>query len=82
MSIKSKSNVVGGTKGPLLQGTTVETVSATMAVGMAETPPSLLTTSQQQRVEQMYQLANIFASIFEALPDQHAHAIVTTREAA
>jgi pimeloyl-ACP methyl ester carboxylesterase len=29
-----------------------------------------------------YQLAHIFASIFEALPDEHEHAIATTREAA
>jgi hypothetical protein len=32
----------------------------------------------------MRQLADIFASIFEALPDEHAHkhAIATTRQAA
>jgi hypothetical protein len=39
-------------------------------------------TSQEQRIEQMYQLAHIFASIFEALPDEHEHAIATTWEAA
>ena len=41
-----------------------------------------LPTTQRQRVEQMYRLANIFASIFETLPDEHIHAIATSREAA
>jgi len=51
----------------------------------ADAPVSLPTTPQQQRIEQMYQLADIFASIFEALPgeqDEHAYAIATTRKAA
>src|ERR1035438_3286795 len=64
MSIKSKSNAVRGTKGsPLFQSATVETVSGHI-------------TSQEQRIEQMYQLAHIFASIFEALPDEHEHHFV------
>ena len=82
MSIKSKSNVVRGTRHPLVQKATVETVSADMAAETADAPASLPTIAQQQRVEQMYQLADIFASIFDALPDMHAHAIATTREAA
>jgi len=82
MSIRSKSNVVRGAKSPLPQSATAETVSAHMAVEMADGSASLPTTTQEQRVEQMYQLANIFASIFEALPDEHSHAIATTREAA
>ena len=70
MSIKSKSNAVRGTKGtPLFQSATLETVSGHI-------------TAQEQRIAQMYQLAHIFASIFEALPDEHEHAIATTREAA
>jgi hypothetical protein len=82
MSIKSKSNAVRGAKGPLLQSASVETVSAHIAREMADTPASVPTTAQQQRIEQMYQLADIFASIFEALSEVHAHAIATTREAA
>ena len=53
-----------------------------MATGTPDAPASVPTIAHQERVEQMYQLANIFASIFEALPDMHAHAIATTREAA
>ncbi len=82
MSIKSKSNAVRGAKHPLFQSARVETVSAHLAMETADAAPLLPTTAQQQRIEQMYQLANIFASIFEALPDVHAHAIATTREAA
>lgn len=48
----------------------------------ADAPVSLPTSPQQQRIEQMYQLADIFASIFETLSEVHAHAIATTREAA
>jgi hypothetical protein len=69
MSIKSKSNAVCGPKDPLFQSATAGNVSGHV-------------TSQEQRIEQMYQLADIFASIFEALSDEHEHAIVTTREAA
>jgi len=82
MSINSESNAARGAKHPLFQSAAVETVSARMARETADAPASLPTTAQQLRIEQMYQLANIFASIFEALPDVHAHAIVTTREAA
>ncbi len=42
----------------------------------------LPTTTQGQRTEQMYQLADIFASIFEALPEEYEHAIASTPEAA
>ena len=48
----------------------------------ADAPASLPTPPQQHRIEQMYELADIFASIFEALSEVHAHAIATTREAA
>lgn len=82
MSIKSKSNAVRGAKHPLVQSVAVETVSAHVAMETADAPASLPTTVQQQRIEQMHQLADIFASIFEALQDKHAHAIASTREAA
>jgi hypothetical protein len=35
-----------------------------------------------QRIEQMYELADILVSIFEALPDEHEHAIAATPKAA
>jgi len=35
-----------------------------------------------QRTEQMYQLADIFASIFEALPEEYEHAIASKLGAA
>ena len=40
------------------------------------------TTTQSQRIEQMYQLAEIFASIFETVPDGYEDAIATTLEEA
>jgi hypothetical protein len=42
----------------------------------------LPTPTQGQRTEQMYRLADIFASIFEALPAEHEQAIASTPEAA
>lgn len=81
MSIKPKSNGVRGAKDtPVFPSATAETTTlhvATETTGAA--PP---TTSAGQRIEQMYQLADIFASIFEALLAEHEHAIATTREAA
>lgn len=69
MSIKSKSNAVRGAREALFPSATAETVSGPVS-------------SQQQRIEQMYELADIFASIFEVLPDEHEHAIASTRQAA
>jgi len=82
MSNKSKSNAVRGAKHPLVQRATTETVSTHTAMETADAPASLPTPPQQHRIEQMYELADIFASIFEALSEVHAHAIATTREAA
>jgi len=82
MSINSKPNAVRGGRDPLLESVQVETVIADMAIGRADAPASLPAPAQLQRTVQMYQLATIFASIFEALEDKHAHAIATTREAA
>lgn len=82
MSIKFKPNSARGAMHPLFQSATVETVSAHVAAETAAAPASQPTAAQQQRIEQMYQLATIFVSIFEALPDEHSHAIATTREAA
>jgi hypothetical protein len=72
MSIKSKSNAVCGAREPVLP----------IAMEAADAPASLPTTAQERRIEQMYQLASIFASVFEALPNEHEHPIATTREAA
>lgn len=82
MSIKSKSNAVLRAKKPLLPDATVETASAPVTMETADAPALLSTPTQEQRVEQMYQLADIFASIFETLPDEYEHAIATPREAA
>jgi hypothetical protein len=81
MSIKSKSNAVCGAKESLFPSA-VETVSAPIAMETADAPASLPTTAQERRIEQIYELASIFASIFEALPNEHEHPIATTREAA
>ena len=69
MSARPKSNAVRGER-PLFPNAT------------AETSVSLPTTTPGQRTEQMYQLAEIFASIFEALPEEYEHAIASTPEAA
>jgi|HubBroStandDraft_5_1064220.scaffolds.fasta_scaffold170744_2 hypothetical protein len=69
MSIKSKSKAVPGAKEPPFPSATAETVSGPVG-------------SQEQRIEQMYQLADIFASIFGSIKDEHEHAIATTRDAA
>jgi len=82
MSIKSKPNAVRGAKDPLFPSTTVETVSTILPVTTAGALAPLPTTAPEERIEQMFQLADIFASIFEALLDEHEHAIATTREAA
>jgi hypothetical protein len=42
----------------------------------------LRTKTQGQHIEQMYQLADIFAAIFEALPEEYEDAIATRPEAA
>jgi hypothetical protein len=82
MSIKSKSNGVRRTQDrPACPNATPEPAIRRVALDTTGAPP---TTSAGQRIEQMRQLADIFASIFEALPDEHAHkhAIATTRQAA
>ena len=81
MSIKSKLSSVCGAKETLFPSA-VETVSALIAIETADAPATLPTTAQERRIEQMYQLASIFASIFEALPNEHEGPIATTREAA
>ena len=83
MSIKSNSNTVRGTRNSLPQRATGEAASGVdIALGTAQGPVSLPTTAQRQRIEQMYRLANIFASIFETLPIEHLDAIATARDAA
>jgi hypothetical protein len=82
MSIKSKSSVLRGAKNPLFPNATTEPVSAPVTMETAHASASLATPTEEQRIEQMYLLADIFASIFEALPDEHQHAIASTREAA
>ena len=82
MSVESKSSAVHEEKDPLLSSVAVETMSGHIARETADAAQPLPTTTQRQRTEQMYQLADIFASIFEALPEEWEHAIATTLEAA
>ena len=80
MSANPKSNAVRG-EGPLFPNTTAE-MSVHRDTKTADAALPLPTTTQGQRTEQMYQLADIFASIFEALPEEYEHAIASTLEAA
>ena len=77
MSAKPKSNAVRGER-PLFPNATAE-----MTLHLdTETADAALPLTQGQRTEQMYQLAEIFASIFETLPEEYEHAIATILEAA
>ncbi|HMD17469.1 MAG TPA: hypothetical protein VKH18_12445, partial [Terriglobales bacterium] len=74
---------VRGTRNPLAKSVTGETVSIDhLALETASGPTPLATAAQRLHVEQMYRLANIFASIFETLPIEHVDAIATARDAA
>jgi hypothetical protein len=73
ISVKSKSNAAQGEEKTLFPSATVEAVSACIALETADAAELLPTASPEQRIEQMYELADIFASIFEALPEyKHA----------
>ena len=80
MSAKLKSNAVRG-KGPLFPNATAE-MSVHLDTETADAALPLPTATQGQRTEQMYLLAEIFVSIFEALPEEYEHAIASTPEAA
>jgi len=80
MSAKPKSNAVRG-EGALFPNAPAE-MSVHLDTETADAALLLPTTTQGQRTEQMYQLADIFASIFETLPEAYDHAIATTLEAA
>jgi hypothetical protein len=67
--------------GPLFPNATAE-MNVHLDTETADAALPLPTTTPGQRTEQMYQLADIFASIFEALPEECEHAIATTLEAA
>ncbi len=77
MPVKSKANAVHGVKKPLFPSSTLETVSARIAMEAADGAQPLPTAIPGQHVDQMYQLADIFASVFEALPNDYKHAIAT-----
>jgi len=49
---------------------------------MADAALPLSFITHTEPTEKMYQLADIFASIFEALPEEYEHAIASTLEAA
>jgi len=80
MSVQPNSNAVRG-EGPLFPNATAE-MSVHRDTETADAALPLPTATQGQRTEQMYQLADIFASIFEALPEEYEHAIASTPEAA
>jgi hypothetical protein len=69
ISIGSKSNAVDGEEKTLFRNAPVETVGACIAMETADAAKPLSTVIPGQRIEQMYHLADIFASIFEALPN-------------
>ena len=75
MSLQSKSNPVHETTNSLFPSASAQIVTAT-----ADAAQPIATSTEEQRTEQMYQLAEIFALIFEALPDGYEHAIATTFE--
>ncbi len=80
MSAKPKSNTVRGERPPTPNRTAE--MSVRLDTEMADAALPLPTITQRQRTEKMYQLADIFASIFEALPEEYEHAIASTLEAA
>ncbi len=79
MSAKPKSNAVRG-ETPFPDATAEKNLH--LETKTADDALPLPTITQGQRTEQMYQLADIFASIFEALPEEYEHAIASTPEAA
>jgi hypothetical protein len=82
MSIVSKSNAAGEAKNPVFRRATVEATTPHTGGETAGAPASLPTPAGEERIERMHQLADIFASIFEALPDDYKRTIATTRDAA
>jgi len=81
MSVRSKSNAVHEWREPLFSSSKVEIASPQVATDTVDAAQPL-TSIQAQRIEQLYELADIFAAIFEALAEEYEDAIVTRREAA
>jgi hypothetical protein len=81
MSAKSKPNAVrdGSTH---CASSGKETIGEEIADETADAIQPLCTTTQGQREEQMYQLAQIFAAIFETLQDEYEPAAAATERAA
>ncbi len=83
MSAKSKSNATHEAKRLLLPHATVERLSTKRPKKTVDAArPLQPKKTQGQHIEQMYQLADIFAAIFEALPEEYEDAIATRPEAA
>jgi hypothetical protein len=82
MSIVSKSNAAREAKNAAFRPATVEATTPHTAGETAGAPASIPTPAREQCIEEMYQLADIFASIFETLPDDYKRAIATSRDAA
>jgi hypothetical protein len=71
MSAKSKSRVTHEAKGLLVPHATVEKVSTKGPKKTVDCTQPLQRKIRGQHIEQMYQLADIFAAIFEALPEEY-----------
>lgn len=81
MSIKSKSSEVPEANSASVFPSFAPEIATLHAAAepIGGAPPRSVTA---QRMEQMYELADIFAAIFEALSDEHEHAIVVPPKAA
>jgi hypothetical protein len=78
---------MSATSNAVREGTTerragTETTDHNMAKKTADAIQPLHTTTQRQRKEQMYQLAEIFAAIFETLSDEYQPDTATVARAA
>ena len=81
MSIRSKSSEVYEAKDASVFPRAMAEI-ATLPIATEPSGVAAPTSSAGRRMEQMYELADIFASIFEALPNGHEHAIAATPKAA
>lgn len=81
MSIKSKSSDVREAKSKSVFPRSTAEI-ATLHTAAEPTGGSPSKSAAAERIEQMYELADIFAAIFEALSDEHEHAIAVPPKAA
>ena len=82
MSAKSKSRVTHEAKGLLVPHATVEKVSTKGPKKTVDCTQPLQRKIRGQRLEQMYRLADVFAAIFETLPDGTVAVLPSIQKAA